>query len=138
MQDNEHIDSRYLFLSSTRQLLFELRRKIVIRVNLETLSTDSQKECTIYIGEDFRLSSNNRTAYMHDKEYILNEKEGTVIRHLYEKLQEGFPNVEKQTLIDIGCGKQSNVTDVRNIFSDRETYRALVKNVGKGLYRLNI
>lgn len=90
------------------------------------------------VNQAFRLSPDGLTAYLNDEVHILNKRESAVISHLYEKHKQGWPNVDKQTLIDIGCGEKSEVCEVRLIFSDRKIHRALVKYAGKGMYRLNI
>ena len=125
-------------VTEMRMDLSKLRDIIAIRSKIETQTASLGNESIVDQNKLFKISPDNRTAYLDGEEYILNEKEGAVIRYLYEMSQEGFPNVEKQVLIDIGCGEQSSVTEVRLIFSDRNTYRALVRHVEKGMYRLNI
>lgn len=136
--DKINSELRDRIATNVRELLSELYESVSIRFEVEELSKRSGRKKQNCGDRFFELSADNRTAYLNGKEYILTEKEGAVVRHLYEMYKEGFPNVDKQTLIDIGCGKQSTITEVRLIFSDRNTYKTLVKNAGKGLYRLNI
>lgn len=136
--DKINSELRDQIATNVRELLSELYESVSIRFEVEELSKRSGQKKQNCGDRFFELSADNRTAYLNGKEYILTEKEGAVIRYLYEMSKQGFPNVEKQTLIDFGCGKQSTVTDVRDIFADRHTYRALIKHVRKSLYRLNI
>ena len=131
-------DKVKMLVTEVRRELSKLRESIVIRSGIKMKTPGSTDWSSRSPGNSFEISADNRTAYLNDKEYRLNEKEGAVIRHLYEKSKQRFQSVEKHDLIDIGCGAKSTVTDVRDIFSDRGTYKALVKNAGKGLYKLNI
>ena len=71
--------------------------------------------------------------------YTLSSREAEITQMLYELYRNGTPDVGQEYIINEVCGPESNIKRLKDLFSDKRVWKALVaKGKRSGTFRLNI
>jgi len=86
----------------------------------------------------FKHSPDYRSVSLRGQPFSLTPIEAQVIKILHEVRENDTPDISLTYLIQEICGSESNYGKLKDIFRNNDARKTLIKQSGKGLYRLNV
>ena len=91
------------------------------------------------LSSEFIHSPDYRCIRRHGSVLTLSSREAEIVQMLHELYENGTPDIGQEYIINEICGPESNVKRLRDLFSDKRVWKALVtKGKRSGTFRLNI
>lgn len=88
---------------------------------------------------DFAHGPDYRCVRSHGAVYTLSSREAEIIQMLHEVHENGTPDLGQDYIIQEICGSRSNVKRLRDLFSDRDIWEALISpGDRRGTFRLDM